>query len=146
MTGGANWQGGAVDAENGILFIPSVTGAGILGLAPGGERSGMDYIRGQGLRLPGGEGPQGLPLLKPPWGRITAIDLNEGEILWQIPNGDTPDYVREHPALEGIDIPPTGRTERGGTLVTRTLLFAGEGGGLFAAGQGSGGNPLCQRT
>ena len=71
---------------------------------------------------------------------ITAIDLNEGEILWQIPNGDTPDYVREHPALEGIDIPPTGRTERGGTLVTRTLLFAGEGGGLFAAGQGSGGN------
>jgi quinoprotein glucose dehydrogenase len=140
VTGGSNWQGGAVDAENGILFIPSVTAAGIIGLAPGGDRSSMDYIRGQGIRLPGGGGPQGLPLLKPPWGRITAIDLNKGEILWQIPNGDTPDYVREHPALQGIDIPPTGRTERGGTLVTRTLFFAGEGGGLFATGQGSGGN------
>ena len=57
------------------------------------------------------------------------------------PNGDTPDYVREHPALAGVDIPTTGKPDRGGTMVTRTLLFAGEGGGMFAA-FGSGGNRL----
>jgi len=80
-----------------------------------------------------------MPLFKPPWGRITAIDLNAGEIAWQVPNGDAPDYVKEHPALEGIDVGRTGRPDRGGLLVTRTLLFAGEGGGMFAA-FGSGGN------
>ena len=74
-------------------------------------------------------------------GRITAIDLNAGEIAWQVPNGDTPDYVKDHPALEGIDVGRTGRPDRGGLLVTSTLLFAGEGGGMYAA-FGSGGNKL----
>ena len=69
--------------------------------------------------------------MKPPWSRITAIDLNKGETLWMVPNGETPDYVRNHPALEGLDIPKTGNGGRGGTLVTKTLLFAGEGGGLY---------------
>jgi quinoprotein glucose dehydrogenase len=71
---------------------------------------------------------QRLPLVKPPWGRITAIDLNKGEIAWQVAHGDTPDNVRNHPALKGIDVPRTGRQGRIGTLVTRTLLIAGEGG------------------
>ena len=78
---------------------------------------------------------QGLPLMKPPWGRITAIDLNKGEIVWQIAHGATPDLVRNHPALRGLDIPRTGRTGGAGgssggigTLTTKTLVMSGEGG------------------
>jgi quinoprotein glucose dehydrogenase len=70
----------------------------------------------------------GLPLVKPPWGRITAIDLNKGEIAWQVAHGDTPDNVRNNPALKGLTIPRTGRPGRIGVLTTRTLVIAGEGG------------------
>ena len=69
-----------------------------------------------------------LPLLKPPYGRITAIDLTVGEMLWQIPHGDTPAYIQQHPDLQGVDVPQTGiLTQSSGLLVTSTLLFAGEG-------------------
>ena len=71
---------------------------------------------------------RGLPLVKPPWGRISAIDLATGDILWQIAHGETPDNVRNHPDLEGVDIPRTGRAGRVGTLVTKTLLIAAETG------------------
>ena len=71
---------------------------------------------------------QGLPLGKPPYARISAIDLNRGEIVWQIAHGDTPDNIRNHPALQGLKIPRTGRSGMIGTLVTKTLLIAGEGG------------------
>ena len=71
---------------------------------------------------------QGLPLLKPPYGRITAIDLNKGDLVWQIAHGETADNVRNHAALKGLTIPRTGRQGRIGTLVTKTLLIAGEGG------------------
>ena len=67
--------------------------------------------------------------MKPPWGRITAIDMNKGEHLWQMPNGPTPKEIAEHPALAGLDIPPTGRATRPVTLVTKTLLFTAEGWG-----------------
>ncbi len=140
--GGANWPGGALDPETGYLYVQSATAPSVIGLAPAPEVSEMDYIQTRGrIRLRGGGGPQGLPIFKPPWGRITAIDLNAGEIAWQVPNGDTPDYVKDHPALEGIDVGRTGRPDRGGLLVTSTLLFAGEGGGMYAA-FGSGGNKL----
>ena len=139
--GGANWPGGAVDPESGYLYVQSATAPSVIALVNEPEVSDMDYIRGGGLRLRGGGGPRGLPLFKPPWGRVTAIDLNAGEIAWQVPNGDAPEYVRNHPALEGIELGMTGRPDRGGVLVTRTLLFAGEGGGMFAAA-GSGGNKL----
>ena len=71
---------------------------------------------------------QGLPLVKPPYGRISAIDLNRGEILWQIAHGETPDKIRNNPALKGLDIPRTGRQCIIGTLVTKSLLIAGEAG------------------
>ena len=71
---------------------------------------------------------QGLPLVKPPYGRITALALNKGELVWQIAHGETPDNVRNHPALKGLKIPRTGRPGRIGVLVTKTLLIAGEGG------------------
>ena len=68
-----------------------------------------------------------MPIVKPPWGRITAIDLNSGEHLWMIANGDTPEYIKRHELFEGIDLPRTGKSSRAGLLVTKTLLFAGEG-------------------
>lgn len=70
--------------------------------------------------------PQGLPLVKPPYGRITAINLDRGEIVWQVPHGDTPDSVRNHPALKGVNIPRTGQSGAVGALVTKTLVIAGD--------------------
>jgi quinoprotein glucose dehydrogenase len=76
----------------------------------------------------GGLTVQGLPLVKPPYGTITAINLDKGEIVWQIPHGETPDAVRNHPALKGLNIPPTGQSGYNiGTLVTKTLVIAGDG-------------------
>ena len=69
---------------------------------------------------------QGLPLVKPPYGRISAIDLDRGEILWQVPHGETPDSVRNHPALKGVTIPRTGQSGAVGALVTKTLVIAGD--------------------
>jgi quinoprotein glucose dehydrogenase len=84
----------------------------------------------------GGLTVQGLPLLKPPYARISAIDLNKGDILWYVAHGETPDNVRNHPALKGLNIPRTGRPGLIGPLVTKTLLIAGEGGvGMTPSGQ-----------
>jgi quinoprotein glucose dehydrogenase len=70
---------------------------------------------------------QGLPLVKPPYGTITAIDLNSGEIKWQVAHGETPDYIRNHPALKGLNIPRTGQSSYNiGTLLTKTLVIAGD--------------------
>ena len=66
--------------------------------------------------------------MKPPYGRITAIDLDKGEIAWQIAHGETPDNIRNNPALKGLTIPRTGRPGILGTLVTKTLVIAGESG------------------
>ena len=86
------------------------------------------YEGGDGLAVPRIDG---LPLMKPPYGRITAYDMNKGEIAWQIANGDTPPAIKNIPALKGLNIPRTGSPSHAGILVTKTLLFAGEGwGGL----------------
>ncbi len=69
---------------------------------------------------------QGLPLLKPPYGRLSAIDLDRGEIRWQVPHGETPDSVRNHPALKGLTIPRTGQSGAVGALVTKTLVIMGD--------------------
>ena len=76
----------------------------------------------------------GLPLLKPPYARITALDLNKGDLVWQIAHGETADNIKNNPALKGVTIPRTGRDGRIGTLVTKTLVIAGEGG--FATTEG----------
>jgi quinoprotein glucose dehydrogenase len=117
--GGANWNSAAVDPETGILFVTSSTDPNINALVKN-PASNMNF--GNSRSDP--EGPQGLPLVRPPWGRITAIDLNTGEHVWMVPNGETPDQVKNHPALQGITIPKTGKNIRGGVLVTKTLLFA----------------------
>jgi quinoprotein glucose dehydrogenase len=133
--GAANWQSAAADPETGILYVPSVTNWWASALIEGGQRSDMRYV-GRSTRV---EPPMGLPLIKPPWGRITAIDLNTGEHLWMVPNGQAPDYVRNHPALAGIDLSRAGNPERAPLLVTKTLLFSGDGAGLFSSGPQGGG-------
>jgi quinoprotein glucose dehydrogenase len=76
----------------------------------------------------GGLNVRGLPFIKPPYSRISAINLDRGDIVWQTPHGATPDNIRNHPALKGLNLPPTGRAGNNvGTLVTKTLLIAGEG-------------------
>jgi quinoprotein glucose dehydrogenase len=137
-TGGANWQGGSFDPETGVFYIFTNTEVTPLGLVPGKDRpnepSDMAYVRGQ-AKDPANPNSadipttvQGLPLIKPPYGRISAIDLKQGTLMWQIAHGETPDNVRNHPLLKGLTIPRTGRQGRIGTLVTRSLLIAGEGG------------------
>ena len=69
---------------------------------------------------------QGLPIVKPPYGTLSAINLDKGEIVWQVPHGDTPDVVRNHPALKGKDIPKTGQGGNVGLVVTRTLVIMGD--------------------
>ena len=120
--GGANWSGAGVDPETGTLYVTSVYMHNAIGLTPSFHpRSDVRYARTGYVPV---IGPQGLPLFKPPYGRITAIDLNAGEILWQVPNGEG---LRDHPALQDLDLPWLGQPGRASVLVTPTLLFAGEG-------------------
>jgi len=104
----------------------SAAGGGRTGDTPGAgataTTAGEGALGGPSLNV------QGLPLLKPPYARISAIDLNKGEILWHIAHGETADNVRNHPALKGMSIPRTGRPGLISPLVTKTLLIAGEGG------------------
>jgi quinoprotein glucose dehydrogenase len=127
QTGGANWPGGAADPETGIMYIFSKSDVGNLSMSSRPDRSDMDYINLQSRNAPR-YFVDGLPLIKPPYGQIVALDLNEGEILWDAVHGETPDSIRNHPALAGLDIPPTGQAGRVGVLVTKTLVIAGDGG------------------
>ncbi len=105
----------------------------------GGGRGGPAPPLGPGAsRGPWGIGPQGLPIIKPPYGRITAYNMNSGDIVWQVANGDTYEWIKTHPALKGLTIPKTGRADEGGIVVTKTLAFAGQGCGLFRGGGGGG--------
>lgn len=131
--GGTNWPGGSYDPETHILYVgASNYSPAILGLVP--PRTGasdMTMVQGFAPQPPGSTGGrgvtvQGLPLFKPPYGTITAFNLDKGEILWQIPHGETPDAVRNHEALKGLTIPRTGQPGTAGTLVTKTLMIAGD--------------------
>jgi quinoprotein glucose dehydrogenase len=155
--GSALWQGAAWDPETQMLYVPSVTNLTNQALQLAGTRSDMRYIGGAGggpaagagtaadqkfgpgITIgPWGLGPQGLPLVKPPYGRITAYNMNTGDIVFQVANGDTYDWIKTHPALAGLTIPKTGRADEGGIVVTKTLFFAGQGCGLFRRGNGGG--------
>jgi quinoprotein glucose dehydrogenase len=152
--GGTNWPGGSYDPETHVVYVQACNACLFpLGLVPPPNRefSDMDYVQGiagQEVRMTYGPGEgagadatpppvsgaagrlvltvQGLPLLKPPYGTISAINLDKGEIVWQIPHGETPDYIRNSPALKGRDIPRTGQAGIIGTLVTKTLVIAGD--------------------
>ena len=127
QTGGANWPGGAADPETGIMYIFSKSDVGRMSMSSRPDRSDMNFINLQSRDAP----PlrvDGLPLIKPPYGQIVAIDLNLGETLWSAIHGETPDSISKHPALVGLDIPRTGQVGRVGLLVTKTLVIAGDGG------------------
>jgi glucose dehydrogenase len=135
ITGGNNIIGGtAADPETGILYVASVKSCTALALAPAAERDDGSPGRNTGvtvvdwIQAPAAFGTvDRLSVLKPPYGRITAIDMNTGEHLWWIPNGDTPARVANHPLLAGIDIGNTGQASHATALVTRSLLIYGEG-------------------
>jgi quinoprotein glucose dehydrogenase len=126
---GANWPGGSFDPETGILYVYSNTLTRLISLVKGEQRSDMNYINGAGGGdTGGGLTVQGLPLVKPPWGRITALDLNKGTMVWQVAHGETLDVVTNHPMLKGVTIPRTGRIGPIGTLTTKSLVISGESG------------------
>ena len=112
--------------------MPSRTQLQVLALAKNPE-SDLDLSQGFGVRAPR---VQGLEVVKPPYGRITAIDMNTGDHLWMIANADTPERIANHPLLEGVDLPRTGIPTRSSVLATKTLLFIGEGTG------GAGASPI----
>ena len=122
-TGGANWEGGALDPETGYLYVGSQTNVSVLAMVEGGDRSDMNYIRGSGQA----QIARGVPIVKPPWGRITALDLTDGTLAWTVVAGDTPPRIAERLGLDPADLPRTGSVSRPGVLVTKTLLLAGEG-------------------
>jgi quinoprotein glucose dehydrogenase len=135
--GAANWHTGAFDPETGMYYAVSHTLAAPIGVSPtaGNAEATMDYQWAFTRPAPGaapppnvvrGLGPQmdGLPIWKPPYGRITAYNLNTGEQAWMVANGDGP---RNHPLLKGLDLPPLGIPNRPAPLLTKTLLFIGEG-------------------
>jgi len=129
--GGANWGGAAFDPDTGLLYVPSITVPSVLQLVtPDAGTSNLLYRRGGVTTLPMIDG---LPVVKPPYSRVTAINLNRGEIAWTTPLGDGP---RTHPRLAALNLPPLGSGLRGAPLVTRSLLLVAMGqGGLGAVRQ-----------
>ncbi len=122
LFGGANWGGSAVDPETGILYVPSINAYSILKYyTPDDEGANLAYTQG-GFDTPSLM-PQGLPLFRPPYTRMTAIDLNTGEHAWMQPNGDG-NRLRNHPRLRDLDLPPLGGDGRGGPVLTKTLLIS----------------------
>jgi glucose dehydrogenase len=133
--GAGNWHTGAFDPETGMYYAVSLTLPGVRGLTStkASATATMDYAGGGGGQQQNnpppfvqGLGPQvdGLPITKPPYGRITAFNLNSGDQVWMVPNGDGP---RDHPLLKDLHLPPLGVPNRPAPLVTKTLLFIGEG-------------------
>ena len=131
--GGASWGGAAVDPETGVLYVPSRNVHSVMRFrnAEPGEEATLDYIlsRGDASFLDGGnprrlpQMPQGLPLWKPPYSRMTAIDMNTGEHLWMTPLGNG-NRIRNHPMLRDLDLEPLGGDSgRNGPFVTKTLLI-----------------------
>ncbi len=128
--GGTNWPGGSYDPQTHILYVYGKTEATSLGLVPPGGKSDMNFIRGSAAEGPGANSltVQGMPIFKPPYGEITATNLDKGEIVWHVPHGETPDNVRNNPALKGVPIPRTGRAGNVGIVTTSTLVISGEPG------------------
>jgi len=155
-SGGTNWPGGSYDPETHMVYVYSCNSCiDAIGLVPPpAGMSDLHYVVGvagetpQMIRGPGenagadappppkhpGNGGyhpldvDGMPLVKPPYSTITAINLDKGDIVWRIAAGETPDIIRNNPALKGMTIPRTGQTSYNiGTLVTKSLVIAGDG-------------------
>lgn len=139
--GGANWAGASFDPETHTLYVPSMTSPIVVQLVkPNAQRSNLLYARG-GTQMP--PSLDGLPILKPPYGRITALDLNKGDMKFQVPVGDGP---RNHPLLKDLNLPALGAPIRNAALVTKSLLFVAMGAGNLGGGPtiAVGGRPLSK--
>ena len=133
--GGTNWPGGSYDPATHMLYAFTQGAVNGLGVAPADpKKTDFRYVQAS----PGAPTVEGLPLFKPPYGSIAAINLDKGEIAWSIAHGETPDNVRNHPALKGLNIPRTGRGGIVGVVTTSTLVIAGER-GTFTDAQGRNG-------
>jgi quinoprotein glucose dehydrogenase len=119
LTGARSTAGSGSAAGGARADLP---GAPVPALVPTPAAAAAAEGGGAGLTV------RGLPIMKPPYGQISAIDLNKGEIIWQIAHGETPDAIKNNPALRGLTIPRTGRPGVVGSLVTKTLLISGEAG------------------
>ena len=121
-SGGAYWWGAAFDPETQRLFVPSWAHFSTVNINPP-EANDSDLTIRPRVRDLGG--PRGLPLFKPPYSQLVAFDMNEGEKLWHVPVGEGP---RDHADLQGLELPPLGNFEKlGGPLLTKSLLFIGQG-------------------
>jgi quinoprotein glucose dehydrogenase len=121
-TGGGNWQGAAVDPETGLLYVPSRNAYAVskLGVPEPGLESNLLYMQQPG-RNP--QMPDGLPLFKPPYSRLTAINMNTGDHAWMVPAGSG-DRIRNNPRLKGLNLPPVGGDSTfSGPLLTKTVLM-----------------------
>ncbi|MCH7908285.1 MAG: pyrroloquinoline quinone-dependent dehydrogenase [Candidatus Hydrogenedentes bacterium] len=132
--GGANWMGAAFDPESSIIYVPSTSYSTLLRLVkPDPNRSDMRYlVAGFTGRV---KGPSSLPLIQPPYSRMTAIDLKTGTHTWMTPIGGG---VEGHPRLKDLDLPPTGGGGLAFPLVTKTLLFGAHGDDLLALDKATG--------
>jgi quinoprotein glucose dehydrogenase len=117
--GGGEWHGAAFDPETSLFYVPSASGPIVVQLTEAdASESDLLYRRGGARSV---NGPQGLPLTKPPYGRITAINMNSGEHEWIVPHGEG---IRQELIDKGIIDPgPVGSTHRVGPVLTKTLLF-----------------------
>ncbi len=125
IAGGASWTGAAADPDTGLLYVPSANRFSVLKYYTPDPAEGGNLRYTQG---PFNSGtlpvmPQGLPLFKPPYSRMTAIDLSEGAHAWMQPNGDG-DRFRNHPLLRDLNLPPLGGEGHGGAVLTKTLLVS----------------------
>jgi quinoprotein glucose dehydrogenase len=123
---GGQPSGGSADPDGGAFG-----GSASLKGASGGR--GRDSIKPDGINdpiVPGMISIEGIPLMKPPYGVVTALDLAKGTMLWQVTHGETPDAIRNHPLLKGVTIPRTGQSGILGTLTTKSLVIIGDC-GLF---------------
>ena len=134
VMGGSNWPGGAYDPDSHIVYVTASVSVNSMTICRYAEGSPMPYgiCLGPDAGAFGGlrnVNVEGLPLLKPPYGTIAAIDLTQGKVLWEIPNGETPDAIKNNPALKGVKLGRTGRAgQPPGALATKTLLIAAEPG------------------
>ena len=120
-SGGANWNGAAFDPDTQMLYVGSRSVAFVADLfAPDPKRSDLRYRAGMREIF---NGPRGLPIMKPPYGRITAYNLNTGEQTWMVPNADGP---RSNPAIAALKLPPLGDPTPSAVIATKTLLFVTE--------------------
>ena len=125
---GSDWNGAGVDPETGVFYIPSVHSGTVVGLARSEHpRSDVDWVMKQPRHIPG---PRGLPMFKPPYGRLVAIDLNRGDITL---DGTQRRRTARSPAIRHLDLPPLGQGGRAAPLVTKSLVFLGEGANVGAA-------------